>query len=93
MTKTEFPEGFFEKPRPHATNLYIAKEHETEDGDYIELVKKLILCKDCKHFSYDVVGLVDGIPLIVGHEMCDFWGDGCKTSENGWCSYAERREE
>ena len=29
----------------------------------------------------------------VGHEMCDFLGDGCKTSENGWCFCAERKEE
>ena len=51
MTKTEFPEGFFEKPRPHATNLYIAMEHEIEDGGYIEPIKKLILCMNCK--AYD----------------------------------------
>ena len=59
----------------------------------ISKASELILCKNCKHFSYDVWGVVGGIPLIVGHEMCDFWGDGCKTSENGWCFCAERKEE
>ena len=53
---------------------------------------ELILCKNCKHFVQDVWCLVDKIPLIVGHEMCNFWGDGCKTTENGWCSYAEPKE-
>ena len=42
-------------------------------------------CKDCKYFEYDSVAKVDGIPLIVGHEICHKWGDGCKTSENGYC--------
>ena len=59
----------------------------------ISKASELILCKHCKHFSYDIWGIVDGIPLIVGHEMCDFWDGGCKTNENGWCSYAERKEE
>jgi len=59
----------------------------------ISTASELILCKNCKHFVQDVWGFVDEIPLIVGHEMCGFWGSGCKTSENGWCSYAERKEE
>jgi len=39
------------------------------------------------------VAKVDGIPLIVGHEMCKRWGDGCKTSENGYCFLAEKESE
>lgn len=52
-----------------------------------ELEKELIKghCKCCKHFEYDVVAMVDGIPLIVGHEMCNKWGNGCKTKEDGYC--------
>lgn len=42
-------------------------------------------CKDCKHFEYDSVANVDGVPLIVAHEICSSWGDGCKTSEDGYC--------
>lgn len=41
-------------------------------------------CKDCKYFEYDSVAKVDGIPLIVAHEICKKWGDGCKTSEDGY---------
>ncbi len=53
----------------------------------------IIHCKDCKYFEYDVVANVDGIPLIVAHEMCNKWGDGCKTSEDGYCFLAERKTE
>lgn len=42
-------------------------------------------CKECKHFEYDSVAKVDGVPLIVAHEICSRWGDGCKTSEDGYC--------
>ena len=41
-------------------------------------------CKDCKYFEYDSVAKVDGIPLIVAHEICSKWGDGCKTKEDGF---------
>ena len=49
-------------------------------------------CKDCKHFEYDSVARVDGIPLIVAHEICSRWGDGCKTSEDGYCFLFEPQE-
>ena len=54
---------------------------------------ELIRCKDCKHFESNHFEKVCGIPLIVAHEICKRWGDGCKTSENGWCFIAERKEE
>lgn len=53
---------------------------------------KIVHCKDCKYFEYDSVAKVDGIPLIVAHEICNKWGDGCKTSEDGWCFLAEQKE-
>ena len=56
------------------------------DGELVEVVR----CENCKHFHYDMPYVIQGIPVL-GHEVCDFWGDGCKTSENGFCSYAERR--
>ena len=52
----------------------------------------IVRCKDCKYFTLNLVGNVDGVPLIVAHEVCSFWGDGCKTSQEGFCSYGERRE-
>ena len=48
-------------------------------------------CKDCKYFEYDSVAKVCGIPLIVAHEICSKWGDGCKTKEDGYCFLFEPR--
>lgn len=42
-------------------------------------------CKDCQYFQHDSIAIVDGIPLIVAHEICTTWGDGCKTREDGYC--------
>ena len=53
---------------------------------------EIIYCKDCKHFEYDHVENVNGIPLIVAHEICMRWSDGVKTSENGYCFLGKRRE-
>ena len=49
-------------------------------------------CKNCKYFEYDSVAKVDGIPLIVAHEVCNKWGGGCKTSEDGYCYLFEPQE-
>lgn len=55
--------------------------------------EEVVRCKDCTHFHYDFWANVNGIPLIVGHEICDFWGNGCKTQEDGFCAYGKRIEE
>ena len=52
---------------------------------------EIIRCKDCKHFEYDHIENVKGIPLIVAHEICMRWHNGTKTSENGYCFLAERK--
>ena len=49
--------------------------------------KNIRKCKDCKHFEYDSVANVDGVPLIVAHEICKAWG------ENGYCFLYEPKEE
>lgn len=54
---------------------------------------KIIRCKDCKHFTLNFVENVDGVPLIVAHEICSFWGDGCKTSQESFCSFGEWKDE
>lgn len=53
---------------------------------------EIIRCKDCKYFEYDHPYIIQGIPVL-GHEVCNAWGGGCKTDENGYCFMAERREE
>ena len=50
------------------------------------------LCKDCKFFETDSWAKVNGIPLIVAHEICNRWGDGCKTKEDGYCFLFEPKE-
>ena len=53
----------------------------------------VIRCRDCKYFERDSWARVNGIPLIVAHEICRKWGDGCKTSPDGYCFMAERKED
>ena len=52
---------------------------------------EIIRCKECKHFHYDMPYVIQGVPVL-GHEVCDAWGDGCKTDENGYCFLAEKME-
>ena len=74
----------------------------THDGKYLyEAIKELpsvhieeliAKCKNCKYFEYDSVANVDGIPLIVAHEICSRWGDGCKTKEDRYCFLFEPKD-
>lgn len=61
-----------------------------DHGRYSIASQPLIRCKDCKHFELDKPYVIQGVPVL-GHEVCNAWGDGCKTDENGWCFLAERR--
>jgi len=65
--------------------------------DSAEVIKELpsaqpeiIQCKECKYYKSDYIENVNGVPLIVAHEICLRWGDGVKTLENGYCFLAER---
>lgn len=49
-------------------------------------------CKDCKYFEYDDRVMLNETPLIVAHEICERWGNGCNTSEDGYCFLFEVRE-
>ena len=75
---------------------WVYKENAVEAIQMIEPIPsaqpEIIRCKDCKHFEYDHVENVNGIPLIVAHEICMRWSDGVKTSENGYCFLGKRRE-
>lgn len=66
--------------------------HEEAIAFCSEIMPKTGHCKDCKYFEYDSVAKVDGIPLIVAHEICSRWGDGCKTKEDGYCFLYEPQE-
>ena len=65
----------------------IQKAYEIGKGE-----RQIGHCKDCKFFEYDSVAKVDGIPLIVAHEICSRWGDGCKTKEDGYCFLYDPQE-
>ena len=54
---------------------------------------EIVRCKDCKYFEFDHFEKVEGfpIPIIIAHEICMKWGEGCKSSVDGWCFKAERR--
>lgn len=55
----------------------------------------MINCKDCKYYHEDFWGEVPGlpVPIIIAHEICEKWGGGCKTTPEGYCHFAEEREE
>lgn len=86
--------------KPQYTDAEIQKMQDLEQAEIekaYELGKavqpKTGHCKECKYFEYDSMAKVDGIPLIVAHEICSKWGDGCKTKEDGYCFLFEPREE
>ena len=58
----------------------------------VEPERKPGKCKECKYFEYDSVAKVNGMSLIVAHEICKRWGDGCKTKEDGYCFLYEPQE-
>ena len=65
---------------------------ETDIASLPSVTQKSGKCKNCKYFEYDSIAKVDGIPLIVAHEICNKWGDGCKTKEDGYCFLFEPQE-
>ena len=54
---------------------------------------EIIRCKDCKYFELDHFEKTRKfpVPIVVAHEICMKWGNGCKSSVDGWCFMAERR--
>jgi len=75
----------------------LIKMAEPNNSFALEFVERLPAieigrCGKCKYFEADYVSKVDGVPLIVAHEICRKWGDGCKTRENGWCYLFEGLE-
>lgn len=52
-----------------------------EGGTLVEVVR----CEGCHFFERDHFENVDGIPVIVTHNICTRWGNGCVTAEDGYC--------
>ena len=57
--------------------------------DAVEVVR----CRDCVHYWKDYWANIDGVPVIAAHDICDFWGRGCKTDPDAFCSHGKRKEE
>lgn len=64
----------------------------THEKNPICPLQRIVRCKNCSYFKYDHVMNIDGVPLIAAHEICTKWGDGCKTSENGFCFLGKEKE-
>ena len=52
----------------------------------------IVRCKDCKYFKLDHFDMIDGVPIIIAHEICTKWSGGSKTNKDGFCFMGERRE-
>lgn len=72
-------------------NCYIGNDGEYEryniDPDVLDEAVEIIHCKDCKHY-YFADNRVEAEQCYV----CGYW-DFDSPSPNGFCSFAERRED
>lgn len=73
---------------PYPSGVEAVDVEDIEKMETIDIVK----CKECKYFELNPITVIDGIPLILTHEICHFWGRGCKTSQDSFCFYGERKE-
>lgn len=53
----------------------------------------IVRCKDCRYYVQDFWGKIGGVPIIMAHNCCTFWGNGCKTDPSGYCSFGELAEQ
>lgn len=51
----------------------------------------IIPCSECDYYREDAWKEVDGVPVIVAHNVCIRWGDGCVTDPGGFCHLAEKK--
>ena len=59
----------------------------------MKFLLRVVQCKECQYFERDSwVTLPNGTPIIAAHEICNFWGNGCKTDPEGYCFAGIRKE-
>lgn len=58
---------------------------------YIQVIR----CANCKYYHEDLWAEIDGLPMpiIIAHQVCVKWGNGCLTIEDGYCHFGELRGE
>lgn len=83
----KIPEYFYFRVKSDPNGLTLTLE-DASDADVVEVVR----CKDCEYFDTDAWRTVDGVPLIVAHNICRNWAGGCMTEPNGYCSFGTRRK-
>lgn len=47
----------------------------------------LVYLENRYHFELDHVDEYNGVPVITAHEICTFWGGGCKTRQDAFCFF------
>lgn len=54
----------------------------------------VVRCRDCKYFELNHFEKINDfpIPIIISHEICTKWSEGCKTSSEGYCFMGERKD-
>ena len=57
-----------------------------EQYDFVRVTR----CRDCRYYQKNVWAEFGGVPIIAGHHLCSFWGDGCATSPDGFCFMGEK---
>ena len=63
---------------------YICKVIDSPYGDYLKPETELIRCKDCKYSE----------PWYRDRRRCFLWDEGgVSVWDDGFCNYAERKEE
>ena len=86
MTRQELREHCFKTIYGIPCSEKAKEEHELVVNilDRLERYES-IRCDKCKYYEEDHFAVVDGVPIIVAHEICTKWADGCKTKSDGHC--------
>lgn len=59
-------------------------------GLYGADIEEVVRCKDCKYFETDFFANVNGVPLIVGHEICNYNPKNpIKVFPDHFCSFGD----
>ena len=71
---------------------WVVKVEEKGGEVSFKSTRELVTCKNCKYYLEDVWSVVNGLPIITAHEVCDFWSNGCKTDPDGYCFCGEKKD-
>lgn len=55
-------------------------------------VALIVRCENCQYYNEDYFQMIEGVPVIIAHHVCSFWGRGCATNPDGFCYKGKRKE-